>query len=602
MGIKIKVLLRVSLLIVLSALPKIDPSLLFAQSEDNIPLSAGISEDAGQQGNPEEPAQEQALKKPVEESAEDGIKLDKEKISLDLKGVDIIELFRILSQKMNLTIVPTKSVAGRVNIFLNNLSFQDALDVVLISQDLASDRKGNIVNVMTSSEYDRLFGKKYNEKRKFSSVKLTYAKPSTVFNVLGQIKSDIGRVIVDESTGTIFLIDIPEKIKLMEDTISALDRVPEVQVFDIKYAKPADMKTQLSAAITSGTGELIVDERASKMVISDLPDKMKKLKKIIRALDEPSRQVFVEAEILEITLKKEYQRGGINWEGVFKKLNGLDFKGTFPIAASFTPSPLLSAANLAMSVGTLSSNKYTATMQLLETYGDTKILSRPKIMVVNNQEAKVLVGSREAYVSQSQSQSDVTTVTSENIQFIDVGVKLNVVPTINVDGFINMKIKPEVSSVRETLTTALGSKVPIVETSEAETSVKVKDGTMIMIAGLMRDERHDDTSGIPWIGKIPVIGAFFGSKANQTRRRELIIFLTPYIVSGDRVSPGEEPEKLIPREFLTGDLLEKIAVGKAQEIPLPKQKIPSGTLPPEKAVPAGSTTSSNFQDKMKGMK
>jgi len=88
---------------------------------------------------------------------------------------------------------------------------------------------------------------------------------------------------------------------------------------------------------------------------------------------------------------------------------------------------------------------------------------------------------------------------------------------INKDGFITMNIKPEISTLRETITTALGSRVPIVETSEAETVVTVKDGTMIMIAGLMKEELRDETLGLPILSRIPVIGGLFGSRSNRRK-------------------------------------------------------------------------------------
>ena len=628
MGFKIKRILFVLILL-------FNITCLFAQIEQNTPNPPPPPPPNSQEPAPEVPPvasleeqQPQSVNEPdrtmsssVEisspneapsEANDKGVKFNKEKISLDLKGVDVIELFRILSQKMGLTIVPTKNVSGRLNIFLNNLSFNDVLDVVLISQDLASDRKGDIINIMTSAEYERLYGKKYNEKRKFANVKLNYAKPSTVFNVLGQIKSDVGRVVVDEGTGNILLIDIPEKLKFMEDTISSLDRPPETQIFDIKYAKPADIKTQLSSVITSGTGELYVDERSGKVMVSDLPGKMKKIKKMFKAIDEPSTQVFIEAEILQITLRKEYQRGGINWERVFQGSDGFDLKGVFPIAASFSPNPALSAAaNLLMTVGTVSQDRYHFTMQLLETFGETKVLSRPRITAISGQEAKVMVGSREAYVSQTQSQSDVTTITSENIQFIDVGVKLNVVPIINADGFITMKIKPEVSSVRETLTTALKSTVPIVETAEAETTVKVKDGTMIMIAGLMKDEKHKGTTGVPWLAKIPILGAFFGSRATQNKRTEIIIFLTPHLVTGDVSISDKEKERIFSSKTIPSEMQSDIAELNAASAERRQKKSPAKTSAEalnkeamQEKVLAGEEKAKNvdIQEKMKGIK
>jgi MSHA biogenesis protein MshL len=533
------------------------------------------------------------------DEVERGVKIasGSERISLDLKGIDIIELFRILSMKMGITIVPSKSVGGRVNIYLNNLTFEDALDVILLSQDLACEKNGNIINIMTSGEYEKLYGKKYNEKRRYESLKLVYAKPANVFNAISQVKSDIGKIIVDESSGTILLIDIPEKLELMKKTIAELDRTPQTEIFDLQYAKPADIKTQLSGAVTVGAGELYVDERSNKVIVSDLPEKIKKIKRMVKALDESSRQVFIEAEILQITLRDEYQQG-INWEKVIDQMDGLDLKGTFPVAPSFTPSPALTTDSMRMVIGSLADDRYTTTLQMLQTYGDTKILSRPRIAVISGQEAKILVGSREAYVTQTLSQGDTTTVTSENVQFIDVGVKLDVVANINRDGYVMLKIKPEVSSVRETLTTQLGSVIPIVETSEAETVVKVKDGTMIMIAGLMKDDHRKDETGVPLLQKIPFLGAAFKSTATQKEKTELIVFLTPHIITGDRTVSGTEFEKVIPPDIVPPDIEEEIISRKVDEIKPSAADDPAGYEQSEdKYEPAA-----DIQDKMKGIK
>ena len=524
------------------------------------------------------------------EEVEKGINIEEERISLDLKGVDIIELLRTLSVKMGLTIVPSKSVVGRVNIFLNNLTFENALEVILVSQDLAAEKSGSIIKIMTAAEYERLYGKKYNEKRIIETIKLNYAKPATVFNAISQLKSDIGKVIADESTGTLLIIDIPEKVELIEKAIKELDQPLETEIFDLQYAKPADIKTQLTGVLTAGLGELYVDERSNKAVVSDLPDKMKKIRRMMKALDEPGQQVFIEAEIVQIELNKEYQRQ-INWEQILTQaaLHGLTYGGTFPVTPSFTPTPALDTANLKMTIGTLSTDHYTSTLKILETYGKVKILSSPRIAVLNNQEAKVLVGTREAYITSTQSQADTTTITSESVQFIDVGVKLTLTPAINKDGFITLKIKPEVSSVKSTITTETGSRVPIVSTAEATTVVKVKDGTMVMIAGLMEDIKRENILGIPILAKIPVLGGFFGSRADQNKRTELIVFVTPHIFVGDE--QREQIRKL--EEHLPADM-----VWKEAENLIIEEKL-------KDVIPGAAVTTKNTESvrpKMKGLK
>lgn len=491
-------------------------------------------------------------------------------ISLDLKGIDIIEVFRILSLKTGKTVVASKGVSGRINLFLNNVTFEDVLEVILITQGLAIEEKGNILMVMRNVEYKRRYGKDYAEKREFRNLKLEYARPSSVFNVLSKLKSDIGKIIVDEGSGTIILIDIPEKIALMEKVTRDMDRPLETKIFNLNYAKTDAMRDHLSAIITDGPGRVVIDERTSKIIVSDLGEKMKHIMRMMDAFDEESQQVFIEAMILQITLKKEFQRG-IDWQKVLSNpwpvwLKGLDTAGTFPATPSFSPSPTLTASNTTMTIGTVSSDHYTFTLKFLESFGDTKILSRPKIAVINNEEAKILVGAREAYVTQTLSQGESTTVTSESVDFIDVGVKLNVIPTIHRDGFITLRIKPEVSSVRETLATSLGSNIPIVETSEAETVVKVKSGTTIMIAGLMKEEQRDDVSGFPFFNKIPFLGTFFSGRGKLNKKTELIIFIRPHIMTGETALAGNEAETLIPHEIWPDEMKRNLVLEELEKI------------------------------------
>ena len=137
-----------------------------------------------------------------------------------------------------------------------------------------------------------------------------------------------------------------------------------------------------------------------------------------------------------------------------------------------------------------------------------------------------------------------------------------------------MKIKPEVSSVFDTLTSQLGSTIPLIETSEVETVVKVKDGTMIMIGGLLKEETRQDDSGIPVLSKIPFIGAFFSSHSDLTRKTELIIFIKPTIITGEITPLGTEPEKLITPKVMPKVMRQSII---AQEIEKIKVALPEGS-------------------------
>ena len=448
------------------------------------------------------------------------------KISLGLKGVDIIELFNLLSVKSGVTIVPSPEVRGRVTVLMDNLTFSEALDVIVSMQDLAYERKGNIVKVMTAAEYEKAYGKKFGERKKTRSFKLTYAKPASVVNVISSLKSDLGKIISDDATGTIIITDTPPSLEIMADTIKELDQAPETVVFDVNYARFADIKNYLNDLITPGVGQIIVDERSSKVVVSDLPQRLLRIKKLMQEFDEQSRQVLITGEIIEVTIDDKFQ-SGIEWDKIFKSvsMDNLDITAKFPVT------PALSKYGK-ISVGTLAKDQYNIVLNMLNEYGDTKVLTRPRIVVVNKEEAKLLVGTREAYVTSAQSQGQSTTVTSESVQFIDVGVKLTVVPAIGTDGFITMKIKPEISSVQSTLTTTAGTQVPIVATSQSESVVKVKDGRTLIIGGLMKQTDIDNKSGLPKLSRMPILGHFFSTKTKENKRTELAIFITPTIITG----------------------------------------------------------------------
>ncbi len=181
-------------------------------------------------------------------------------------------------------------------------------------------------------------------------------------------------------------------------------------------------------------------------------------------------------------------------------------------------------------------------IKYLQTLGRTQILSNPQLAVINNQEARIHVGEKQAYVTTTTTTGQTTTTVSEEVTFVDVGIQLSVTPTINDDGYVTMKVKPEVSSVVSTLTTPSGNKIPIIDSSMAETTVMVKDGATIIIGGLRKEEKTSSSEQLPFLGKIPLLGFLFRSGSNKTERTELLVMLTPHIISGDVLTTGDERE------------------------------------------------------------
>jgi len=470
----------------------------------------------------------------VAEDANDPFSGLSRKISLDLRSMDIMDTIKFLSKQGSLNIVATKNVNGKVTLFLKDVTISDVLDIILLTNSLACEKKAGIITIMTEAEFEALYGEKYTSKLQSKTITLKYADPKRVGTILGNIKSSVGKVIIDDVTGMIILIDTPEKIKEMEETaertdLSTVNRVlPTVrETFELEYAKIGEVKGEITKALTKDIGTIEVDERTNKLVVTDLPHNMERIRSLVADFDTRTREVLIEAKIFEITLNDDFAMG-VNWSKVYGLAeDAMTLTGSFPFAA-----PESSASTMKLNVGTLADNKYNVALTLIKSYGKVKVVSSPHIVVCNNEEAKFMVGTRDAYVTTTITTGDVTTTTSESVQFIDVGVTLYVTPTINKGGFVKMHIKPEVSSISSTLVTTEGNKIPIVDTSNVETDVLVKDGNTIILAGLIKRTDDKTTSKMPLLGSLPFIGKLFSNVSDTHEKKELAIFLTPHIITG----------------------------------------------------------------------
>jgi type II secretory pathway component GspD/PulD (secretin) len=386
---------------------------------------------------------------------------------------------------------------------------------------------------MTQRDYEGLYGKKYGDKKETRIIQLKYAKADKITKALGQIKTKIGKIIADEGSNTIVIIDAPEALSQAEELLEKLDKPTTTVIFELNYASTADLKDKIENILTKGVGEIQIDERTNKILITDLKERIDEIEKIIIAFDAKSQQVLIDTKIIEITLTDEFKLG-VDWEAVMKILEKtiekpITIKSTFGLASAGGFS-----TGTEFLVGDFSANDETLVIQALKTIGDVNTLSNPRIMVLNNEEAKILIGTSEPYAINTVTQSGDLATTGTELSFLDVGVKLYVTPTINRNGFVTMKIKPEVSSSTENYEYGdPATQVPIVSTTQAETSLMVKNGNTIIIAGLIKDDRSDDTSEMPFLGDIPILGWAFKKTEKRIQKKELVMFITPHIVSGE---------------------------------------------------------------------
>lgn len=451
-----------------------------------------------------------------------------QKISLDIKGMDVVDVLKMLSQRSGMNIVVGKNVTGRVTLFLKDVDIWDAFEIILLSNDLAYEKKGDIINVMTQRDYELLYGERYQDKKQAKIIKLQYAKAADLSRSLNQIKTNLGRIVVDEGSNTMALIDASEKLKEMEEFIKNTDLPIETRVFSLNYATADKLGPKLQEALTKGVGSVRFDERSNKIVVTDYPRKLDEIAKIVSAFDEKTTQVLIDAQIIEVKPTDQFQMG-VDWDYWIRKY--FEVQAALPI--NTTNALIIGTPNNTPTA----KGQYKAVIDLLRTIGDTKILSSPRIMALNNQEAKIHIGTRDAYITSTTSQGGSgTTVTSQSVNFVDWGIQLRVTPTISKDGFVTMKIKPEISDSTRTSITSEGqiTQIPIISTSEAETTVMVKDGVTIIIGGLAKDKRTKTVKKIPLIGDIPLLGFLFRSTDDKMEKDELVILLTPHIISGEK--------------------------------------------------------------------
>ncbi len=445
---------------------------------------------------------------------------------VDFKEVDVTDVLKMISQKSGINIVAGTNVTGKVTLYLKNVEIHDLLKIIAQTNDLAFVEENRLIHVMTGADYEKNYGRKFFKKTKTITQKLEYISVADATPMLDRMKSPLGIIFVDARSSTVSITDLPENLLDMVAFLREIDIPRVTQIFDLSYAKAEDLAEKINLVLTPTVGSMRFDKRTNKISVTDIPDKIVEIARMIKAFDVKEDQVAIEAKIVQVILDDEFQMG-INWEAIAQGYHGLTFNSTFDVLGTTDKKGQLS-------IGTLETDNYTAMVQALSTFGVTNNLSNPHIIAVNNQEARILVGSTEPYVnSTTTTPASGPTTTAETVNFIQVGVKLYVTPTIHKDGYVTLKIKPEVSSVTRNITTSNNNTIPVVDTSEAETTVLVKDGVTIVIGGLIKDEKLNTDKKVPLLGDFPLIGAAFRSKDYFTRKTELVIFLTPRIVAGD---------------------------------------------------------------------
>ncbi|MBI3319377.1 MAG: secretin and TonB N-terminal domain-containing protein [Candidatus Omnitrophica bacterium] len=444
--------------------------------------TSGVST-AWAQDNPEG-----SVTEPPAASAEPVIASSSESlISVDFKDADIRQVLRVIALKSGTDIVAGPDVEGLITIKLTDVPWEQSLDIILRTYGLTYERKGRVIRVLTLKSVEQ-------EALATDVFPLNYAKAQDVTKVLNNMRSDRGRVEIDERTNTV--------------------------------------------------------------IVTDLPANLFQLKKVIDRLDSPTPQVHIESRFIETRLSRD-ENLGIDWfdsvqvtatpataPTTFPFRGGADLgtPGDFflPRPGTFSPSTGASLTHGRIpetggtfTFGTITMAQLSTTINMLKQRVDTKVISNPTIVTLNNIQASVQVGT-DVNIPNFQVDASTGRATVTGFQTRSTGIILNVTPHINPQEEVVLEVKPEITTIGSDRTFASGIVFPDFDVQKAVTQVRLRDGQTLAIGGLKRQAEQVTKSSVPWIGDLPLVGWLFTNRRERTPQGQdtldLLIFLTVRLV------------------------------------------------------------------------
>jgi len=419
-----------------------------------------------------------------------------EPISVNLKDVDLKDFFRLIHEISGLNVILDPNVKGSLTIVLDEVPWDQALDLVLQNNGLDKQVSGNVLRVATRDTLKR----EAESARDLTKAQAEAVAPVTVTRVLS-------------------------------------------------YAKAATMKDTLKKFLST-RGDILSDDRSNQLVIRDIPLVIPTIDNLIRQLDRKSQQVEIEARVISAT-RSFSQDIGVQWGFAGSTTSGRTVfggnpaVGTSPVSTggALPPPPLISSGtssttssglpyNVNLGAGVPSSGFFFGHrspnfavdlfISAAEAKGVGKLLSKPKVITQNNEKATVKQGTKVPI--------QTTINNTISVQYIDAVLKLEVTPQITADGNVFMDVLVENTQIDNGIPRVQG--IPALDTESAETKVLVADGGTVVIGGIIVTQQQTGMTEVPILGSLPVIGHLFRERNTTVSSSELLFFLTPRIIPG----------------------------------------------------------------------
>jgi type II secretory pathway component GspD/PulD (secretin) len=427
-----------------------------------------------------------------------------QRISIDARDTDLGDVIRLIGAESGWNIVPDASVKQlRITFRLRDVDADTALATLSQAYGLQIHHEGSVLIVGDAAIMNRRYLDRgepgSSETRVFT---LARAKPDDVASTL-LAALPAGTVAVgDKRTNSVIVTTGSGAMVRAERIVSALDdRGPSAaattsEAVPVRNEKPSDVVKALHAAMPDVP--VIADDRSNSVILAGSDDSRSAARTLLNGLDRPGQQVMFEVKVTDVKPIDNASNVGIQYGGVSFGSGGL---AQFPY--TLTKSSIVVNAQL------------NALVQL----GRAQILATPRIATLNNKEATMLVGEQYPVVTVNQQTG------YPSVETIDVGVQLRVTPTIGEDGVITAELHPSYSQI-----IGFNSNFPIIANRKVDATLRVHDGETIVLGGLFEDTTSETISKVPWLGDIPILGAFFRNKQATQQRDEVVFFITPHII------------------------------------------------------------------------
>jgi len=435
------------------------------------------------------------------------------RISVDFQNAELTSVLRALTQDVGFDLVLTPGaqefgvVSSQVTVTINNQPLDNVLDLILRPRKLAYEVSGNTLRVGQASEFPV-------ETRVFSLKNLDSKRANIKESLEGAFTEGAkSKVILEDSSNRVIVTAIPSDMRRVETVLGNMDVQPRLlsRTYALNYADANKLAALLRPMLTS-LGRLEVNERGNALVVSDIPGTVQRLSGLIRSLDTKSKQVMIEAWIVEIALSNE-QDLGVNWNANTVGVNPSVVAASFPAAVGAVGT---------LTVGSLqSSYNLSATLSALEAKGVLNTLSNPRIATMDNQSATLSASQNIPLTNSVISNGVVRT----GVEYLELPITLTVTPHISQNNQVLL------SPATLTVTTVSGTGTPPeTSTRSASTQMTVADGETVAIGGMIRDSERTRESKVPLLGDIPLLGALFKSTSTIKDKVELVVFLTPHVL------------------------------------------------------------------------